>query len=150
MQLMALNDLSLKISWAVMCVALVITSPLAARSKPAGAATDRDYPSALAAANRFLQAWQMRDHETGVLMLTDAAKRHLSETLLDNFFSPEIPSHRAYEVVRGKKLSGGRYVFPVALFEFLSGKTRAGMAPRYSQIVVVKDGQAEWAIDNLP
>ena len=33
--------------------------------------TDRDYVSALSAANRFLQAWQTQDHEAGLLLLTD-------------------------------------------------------------------------------
>ncbi len=39
---------------------------------------DAGYVSALAAANRFLQAWQNQDHETGLIMLTDDAKEHSS------------------------------------------------------------------------
>ena len=43
--------------------------------------------SALAAANRFLQAWQNQDRETGLLMLTDDAKQASSEDRLEAFFS---------------------------------------------------------------
>src|SRR5512143_2802276 len=57
------------------------------KAKTASATVDPDYVSALATANRFLHAWQVQDHETGVLMLTDAAKQHLSEERLDAFFS---------------------------------------------------------------
>ena len=122
---------------------------LGARSKFVrnNVAADRDYPAALAAANRFLHAWQERDHETGILMLTDEAKQHTSEALLDGFFLPETASRRAHEVVRGRKLNKSRYSFPVALFES-AGKARS--VPRYSQIIVVKDAQAEWSVDKMP
>jgi hypothetical protein len=144
--------MSLLFKWQRALVLTVVISAaplLVARSKflSNNAAADRDYPAALAAANRFLHAWQERDHETGILMLTDEAKQHISEALLEDFFSPEAASRRAYEIVRGKKLSGSRYAFPVALFE-APGKARS--APRYSQIIIVKDGQAEWSVDKMP
>jgi len=45
------------------------------RSPRSRAFVDNDYVSALAAANRFLQAWQSHDQETAILLLTNAAKQ---------------------------------------------------------------------------
>jgi len=113
----------------------------------ASRAADRSYVSALGAANRFLQAWQNQDNETGLLMLTDDAKQHSSEDLLDAFFSSGADA--AYEIARGKKVKGGRYAFPVTLFPVQSGTSKAGR-PQKSEIVVVRTGKDEWAIDRLP
>jgi hypothetical protein len=117
-------------------------------SSPSLAPTpDPGYASALAAANRFLQAWQNQDHETGLLMLTDTAKQSSSEDRLEVFFTSGHDA--AYEITRGKKLKAGSYAFPVALFTSAAGMTNAAR-PQRSQIVVVRAGQDEWAIDKLP
>ncbi|HEV7432631.1 MAG TPA: hypothetical protein VGN77_06270 [Steroidobacteraceae bacterium] len=117
-------------------------------STPAPAPTpDPGYASALAAANRFLQAWQNQDHETGLLMLTDVAKQNSSQDRLEDFFASGHDA--AYEIARGKKLKAGCYAFPVALFTSAAGMTSAAR-PQKSQIVVVRAGKDEWAIDKLP
>ena len=108
---------------------------------------DPGYVSALAAANRFLQAWQNQDHETGLLMLTDAAKELRSEDRLELFFSSG--SDTAYEIARGKKLKLGRYAFPITLFSSRSATNKSDR-PQKSEIVVVLTGKNEWAIDKLP
>ena len=105
--------------------------------------------SALAAANRFLQAWQNQDHETGLLMLTDAAKQLSSEDRLELFFFSSSGSDSAYEIARGKRLKAGRYAFPITLFAFHSG-TNQSDRPQKSEMVVVLTGKNEWAIDKLP
>ncbi len=110
---------------------------------------DPNYVFALAAANRFLRAWQTQDHETGLVMLTDAAKHHTSEDRLQTFFSSESAAQPAFEINRGKKLKAGRYSFPVVLFDVASA-SRKSHYPRHSQIVVVKTGKDDWAIDKLP
>ena len=122
-----------------------------AKSKPktASAAVDPDYVSALATANRFLHAWQVQDHETGVLMLTDAAKQRVSEDQLEAFFSAGDASAEGFEIARGKKLQPGRYRFPVAFWQSVSGKNRK-LHPRFSEIIVVRTGKDDWAIDKLP
>jgi len=109
--------------------------------------SDPGYVSALAAANRFLQAWQNQDHETGLLMLTDAAKDLSSEDRLELFFSSG--SDTAYEIARGKKLKLGRYAFPITLFSSRSATNKSDR-PQKSEIVVVLTGKNEWAIDKLP
>jgi hypothetical protein len=116
-------------------------------ARPDRTSVDRGYVSALGAANRFLQAWQNQDHETGLLMLTDAAKQHSSEDRMEVFFSSGADA--AYEIARGKRVKAGRYVFPVTLFPFHSGTTKSDR-PQKSEIVVVRTGKEEGAIDRLP
>jgi hypothetical protein len=111
-------------------------------------AVDRDYIAALVTANRFLHARQSHDQETGILLLTDGVKTHISEDYLSTFFSSDAQT--TYEISRGKKLALGRYSFPVTLFEVTSAPDRNWTHPRSSQIVVTKTGRDDWAIDKLP
>ena len=99
---------------------------------------------ALAAADRFFHAWQNHDQETGLLLLSDTAKRRSSPGQLESFFSASEP---AYEITQGKKMRSGRYNFAVALFE--SSSTRRARR-RFSEIAVVRTGKNDWAIDKLP
>jgi hypothetical protein len=127
----------------------VSTVPLSAKPKhPATGVLDRDYITALATANRFLTAWQTQDPQTGVMLLTDAAKRQVSEDRLQAFFAPGSEVQEGYEINRGKRVAAGCYSFPVALFEI--GPDRKWVHPRFSQIVVVNTGRDDWAIDKLP
>jgi hypothetical protein len=131
---------------------LVAANPLVslARTRTAAASSiaDQEYVSALGGANNFLHAWQSQDHETSLLMLTEAAKRNLSEDRLQDFFSPGSSTQRSYEISRGKKLAAGRFEFPVALFEINSA--HKWTHPRFSQIVMLKTGKEEWSVDKLP
>lgn len=130
----------------IVCL-LALSLPLCARSKPAAShPADRDYLSALAAANQFLHAWRIQDREAGLEMLSDEARRAIPEHHLETFLSagPEA----AFEISRGKKLQDGRYAFPVALFGIREdGKT---IHLRSCQLVVIKTGKDDWAIDRLP
>jgi hypothetical protein len=117
------------------------------KHSPPSPTPDLGYASALAAANRFLQAWQNQDHEAGLLMLTDVAKQSSSEDRLEAFFSSGRDA--AYEIARGRKLKAGRYAFPVALFASRAGTANAAHRQK-SEIVVVRAGKDEWAIDKLP
>jgi hypothetical protein len=133
----------------ILSLASWLSTSVAARNKHSSTlpAPDPEYASALAAANRFLQAWQNQDHETGLLMLTDIAKQNSSEDRLEIFFSSGHDA--AYEIARGRKLKAGRYAFPVALFVSGAGTTKS-VRPQKSEIVVVHAGKDEWAIDKLP
>jgi hypothetical protein len=140
--------------------AAILSASVSAKNKPLPSISSRPDPgyiSALSAANRFLQAWQDQDHETGLLMLTDAAKQHSSEERIATFFSSG--SDAAYEIARGKRLKAGRYAFPVTLFTSHSSTSQPSPAqssptqatrPQKSEIVVVRTGKDEWAIDKLP
>lgn len=120
------------------------------KAKPSVSHTARSesgYISALAAVNRFLQAWQNQDHETGLLMLTDTAKQQSSEDRLESFFASG--SDAAYEIARGRKRKDGSSAFPVALFTSHSVITKSDRRQR-SEVIVVPAGGNEWAIDKLP
>src|SRR5947207_9964331 len=90
--------------------------------KPQHQKVDPAYSSALAAANRFLHAWQTQDHETGIMMLTDAARQHVSPERLQEFFSPGTQA--GFEIYHGKRINGGEYVFPIVLFGLSEQKAR--------------------------
>jgi hypothetical protein len=109
------------------------------------AVTDADYVSALSAANRFLAAWQTRDHEAGLLVLTDGAKKHTTEDALSAFFSGNA-GQQAFLISTGKRIANGRYEFPVALMES-SGHS---VHRRFSHITVIRTGKDDWAVDTLP
>src|SRR5438477_1346708 len=107
-------------------------------------AADPSYSSALAAANRFLHAWQTQDHETGIMMLTDSARQHASPEQLQSFFSPG-PS-AAYEITHGKRISAATYSFPVALF----GSSMTATHPHVSKLVLTRSRKDDWLVDRLP
>jgi hypothetical protein len=132
----------------LLCLLAVTPSLSAKANSSPSTAADPDYVSALAAANRFLHAWQNQDHETGLLMLTNAAKHYTSEDRLQQFFSLGPATQQAFEISRGKKLKPGRYAFPVALFEIR--EDQRWIHPRFSQIIVIRTGKDDWAIDKLP
>jgi hypothetical protein len=115
-----------------------------------GLTFDRDYIVALATANDFLHAWQIRDQETGLLLLTDRLKQHTSEEALVSFFLTAPSQRQGYEIGRGKKLAPGRYQFPVSLLqERASASSKRTRAP-VSVLVVIRAGKNDWAIDQLP
>jgi hypothetical protein len=125
----------------LICAAAVSFARVPSRSSRA---LDPAYSTALAAANRFLQAWQVQDHETAIVMLTDAARQHTSPEHLQDFFSPGPQA--AYEIAHGKRLGAAQYVFPAVLFGFSGTPSR----PRYCKIIVVRTGKEDWAVDRLP
>ena len=112
-------------------------------SKKNSSVADPAYSSALAAANRFLHAWQNQDHETGIIMLTDSARQRTSPEMLHTFFSPSPEA--AYEIAHGKRMKTGEYIFPAVLFG-------AGSAsrPHSCTIIVIRSGKDDWAVDKLP
>ena len=57
---------------------------------------------------------------------------------------------QSYEIGQGKKVKFGTYSFPVTLFVIGTAKAAKPIRPRVSQIVVVRTGIDDWAIDKLP
>ena len=137
---------------ALSALLLFASLPLQAKAKPKpskASAPDPNYVAALAAADHFLHAWQTQDHETGLVMLTDSAKRHTSDEHLQDFFSRGNATAQAYEIGRGTRLKPGRYSFPVTLVVATAGKERAP-SRRFSQIIVIRTSKEDWAVDKLP
>ncbi len=104
------------------------------------------YLPALAAADRFLQAWQSGDVENGMALLTGHVKKTATTEVLDKLFSH--PQAAAYEVVHGKLLKRGRYEFPVVLIE--EDENHRHPRRRFSSVVIVDTGNNDWAVDKLP
>ena len=112
--------------------------------KNAARAIDPLYGSALAAANRFLHAWQAEDHETGIMMLSDSARQHVSPDRIQSFFSPGPDA--AYEIARGKRVNSAAYAFPVVLFDGSNTPTRRHVCT----VILTRSGKNEWTVDKLP
>jgi hypothetical protein len=110
----------------------------------ASADSDPAYAPALAAANRFLHAWQTQDHEAGIMMLTDAARQQATREQLQEFFSSGPQA--AFEIQHGKKMSSAEYVFPVVLFDDANPPHKVHAC----RIVIVRAGKDDWAVDKLP
>lgn len=127
----------------------MLAGPSPAKSK-AAPSIERDYVVALATANDFLRAWQIRDQETGLLLLTDRLKQRTSEQALVNFFLTGTSQRQGYEIGRGKKLAPGRYQFPVSLLQEHAAATSKRMRAPASVLVVIREGKNDWAIDQLP
>ncbi|HZP16553.1 MAG TPA: hypothetical protein VFB00_01215, partial [Terriglobales bacterium] len=123
----------------LLCLLPLISSARASRhgirvAKP-------EYSQALAAANRFLSAWQAQDHETGITMLSDSARQHASRDRLQEFFSPGPQA--AFEIRHGWRSKSGAYVFPVVLFG-------SDFRARPCKVVISKAGADGWAVSKLP
>jgi hypothetical protein len=126
--------------------AILYSSSLSAatRTAPARASAGADYIRALAAADRFLQAWQGQDVETGTVLLTSHAKDKINQDEFDQLFTNSSPG--AYEIEHGKLLRRGCYEFPIVLLSGSLKKTQR----RLSNIVVLNTGHNDWAVDKLP
>jgi hypothetical protein len=134
----------------VVVVLLSFIPAASAKTKPAAKTTpvDENYIAALAAANRFLHAWQTQDQETGLLMLSDHSRQQTAEEKLESFFTPPAHTQQAYEIRPGRKLAEGEYSFPVSLFTYQGG--RKWTRPRTSQIEITRTGKNDWTVDKLP
>jgi hypothetical protein len=129
----------------VVFIVLLLSPSLMARSSHGAIhRLDPSYSAALAAANRFLHAWQTQDHEIGIMMLTDAARQRTTREKLQDFFSPAQSA--AFEIQHGKRVNGGEYVFPVVLF----GASEESVRPRFSRLVMMRLDKGDWVVDRLP
>jgi hypothetical protein len=140
---------SRRLAFALVIVLFLVNTGIA-KNKPPVPASDRDYVSALVAANDFLHAWQVQDRAAGVILLSDSTKHRTSEEKIEDLLAPPVGTLQSYEISRGKKLRSGLYSFPVTLFVIGTDKSAKPIRPRSSQIVVIRTGRDDWAIDRLP
>lgn len=143
------NSLSVKIRLATCLFLLTIfTVLLSARSNthPTKQSTPSDpgYVFALAAANRFLHAWQTGDVENGMVLLSNGLRRSQNAEQVEQFFSNA--TNRAFEITRGKGHSG-RYSFPVVL---VTPRGSSRITRKFSEIVLIDTGKNDWVVDKLP
>ena len=105
--------------------------------------SETGYVLALATANRFLNAWQAGDLETGIVLLSDHARKSQSAESMEDLFSPGAA--RAFEINHGKR-DHGRYRFPVVMVFRKSDHLHR----KFSEIVLVNSGKDDWVVDRLP
>jgi hypothetical protein len=123
------------------------------KATPLASPSDPGYVLALAAANRFLYAWQTGDLANGMALVSDGIRHAQNAGELERFFSAE--TDRAFEIRTGHG-HRGRYSFPVVLIS-LKGSPGSGpssspqsISRRSSDIVLVNTGKNDWAVDKLP
>jgi hypothetical protein len=131
----------------IICCGLL--SPFSWAKPRASSAPDPSYLSALASADRFMQAWQTGDEENGLALLTSHAKQGRDPDTIDQFFSNPAGNDppRAYEIGPGKQRKSGVYEFPIVL---LHPAKRHQPSRRASSIIVLHTGHNDWAVDKLP
>src|ERR1700688_4994820 len=130
------------VGFITLCLLLALPA-LGAESRSEGLG----YGSALAVADRFLQAWQSGDVEHGMVLLSSHAKEWATAEDVERFFLGAGAA--AFEITRGKALKHDRYEFPNVLIS--SGGSKNGrLRRRFHHIVVVNTGHNDWAVDKLP
>ena len=138
---------------ATLSLLLIPIASAAHRKTPPSAPHDPGYVQALAAANRFMYAWQAGELGNGMALLSDGIRHAQTAGEIERFFSAE--ADRAFEIGKGSG-NRGRYSFPVVL---VSLKASPGSDPsaeaklvsrRPSNIVLVKTGKNDWVVDKLP
>jgi hypothetical protein len=134
------------VRFSLICVLVCLSLPLPARTRPAPP-LDPDYLAALAAANNFLHAWQSHDEESGMLLLSDQVRQHSTVAAVSSFFSAH--PNQTYEITRGRKLSPGRYQFPVTLWQ-AAPAANSHPKPHVAALIVTRTPKDDWLIDNLP
>ena len=128
----------------VSVIVLTLTVPVVwARSKARSEGADPAYVSALAAADKFLQAWQARDEEAGVMLLSDRLRQHTNEEVVRRWFAAS--GEQGFEVSSGKKLGAGRYQFAVELWTADGRRTH-----RRTGMVVLVSAGGEWLVEKMP
>lgn len=115
-----------------------------------GAKLERDYVLALGTADRFLAAWNVRDQDRGLkLVSTNVKKRYTESQIREYVGGISNPHHAAFEVLDGKRVKGG-FEFRVRLYEHFTAERQVSELPGAARIRLVKVGPEDWRVDNLP
>ena len=122
------------------------------KDKPKTQPYDDEYISALAVADQFCHAWQMGNFRDGKALLSRRLiRRHPEDRLADAIVGVQNPSHVAYEIFGGKRLSDGRIAFKVRLFQRHAGQHADRIEGPAEDLVMVRDEQSgDWRVDEFP
>jgi len=129
----------------VLSLCALISTSVSSAKAPSNPPLNAHYIAALATADRFLQAWQSGDAESGIVLLSSRARKNAGPDRVADFFSNPGPC--GYELGRGKLLKRGRYEFPVV---FVGGGATHHLQRRFSTLAMVESGGNDWAVDKLP
>jgi len=120
-------------------------------TQPAETRYDDAYLAALSVVDDFCHAWKNRDLQAGRALLSRRTiRRHPDARIRDAIVGAENPKHAAFEIIEGKKLSDGRYVFDVRLFFRYAGLQSDRIESPIEKIVIARDESGRWRVSELP
>ena len=112
---------------------------------------NQDYVLALSAADQFLNAWATRNQDDGMALLSPRLKNKFPEDYFRYYLSGlSNPHHQAFEVGQGKRLTSGKFSFPVMMYLHYTGQKETNEHPKSLTIVMVQAGPENWLVDALP
>jgi len=114
--------------------------------------TTANYVHALQATNSFLWAWVNRDADAGRRLISRVLLSKLQKEKKEDWFRNYMvgvsnPHHHSFEIGAGKTISSKQISFPVILYEYYTGESKA--LKYQSKIDIVQDGDS-WRVDILP
>lgn len=107
---------------------------------------------ALAAANRFLEAWAVGNIAAGLEMLTPRLLSGTSKERLVAAISPAAGiEHTSFEIpAPGRKLSDGRIEFPVRLQFTFRGRLDSRTETQTGRMILSISPRGRWLVDEFP
>lgn len=119
-------------------------------TKPARTRYDKSYVAALSVADSFCQAWLERNEAIGRGLLSrQMLRKYSNQQLRDAIVGYANPTHAAYELFNGERLTAGRYAFSVRLFFRYAGGHTDRLESPLEQIVIAYDA-GRWWVDEFP
>ncbi|MBI5076337.1 MAG: hypothetical protein HZB62_14385 [Nitrospirae bacterium] len=135
----------------ILIISLILFVPIA-EGKVTAPIVSATYVQALETANDFLVAWSKRDADSGNKLISANLSTKLKKENNEDWFIQYMsglsnPRHISFEIGNGKEINSKRIVFPVILYEYYSGESKAFQYK--SKIELVKEGDS-WRVDVLP
>ena len=141
----------------LLCSALLLLPIPMATAEPAATtpSTPAAYVEALGVAHAFLDAWVSRDADKGIRLMSPTLRqtpRGSNPSDYESWLRLYVqglsnPHHAAFELGRGTLAAHNRAVFPVTLYEFVTGESAAFSYS--SSLELVREGES-WRVSKLP
>jgi len=114
--------------------------------------TPTNYVQALQTADSFLWAWVNRDADMGRRLISRSLssklqKENNEEWFRDYMIGVSNPHHHSFEIGSGKEINPKRFSFPVTLYEYYTGESKAFKYK--SKIELIREDD-RWRVDVLP
>lgn len=113
--------------------------------------TDMDQIRAQAAAQAFLNAWEMRDEQQGMALLSPRLRsEHTEEDLRFYVSGEENPRHHSYTMGEPEVLPDGRVRFEVEMVQMTVQEEWNALWHRQGAITMIRAKGGDWLVDELP
>jgi hypothetical protein len=114
---------------------------------PPGSTRDETYAEALAAANRFCEAWRERDVDTAVLMASPRLRREHGEGgIATAIAGAPNAEHVGYEISHGRPGDAGAMLFDVRLMIRYTGQSGDRLESPEETVRLIRPGN-RWLVD---